>query len=114
MRLRRAVDTCQRAGTRNLTGAGGRGRHYQGVRTKRVDARRRMRALGKQGRPQRMPDLSCELFQWWIDMAETLQARVPSSDIIAQAKVIIADAERYVQQCCANGQLVPKAQHPAT
>ena len=59
-----------------------------------------------------MPDLSCELFQWWVDMAETLQARVPSSDIIAQAKVIIADAERYVQQCRDNGQPVPKLNIP--
>ncbi len=34
-------------------------------------------------------------------MAETLKARVPSELLLAQAHVVIADAERYEQECLA-------------
>ena len=71
-----------------------------------------MRAASRTRNNMKMIELSHELFQWWIDMAETLQARVPTDSIIAQALIIIEDAKRYVQECLARGDPAPVLRIP--
>lgn len=75
----------------------------------KVQPHRRRRSLGLQGRPQALPDLSHELFQWWVDMSVTLQARVSSESTMRQAEIIRGDAERFIAECDENGVALPPA-----
>ena len=38
-----------------------------------------------------MPELQEELFQWWVDLSQVLQARVATSIIIAEAELMVRD-----------------------
>ena len=42
-----------------------------------------------------MPELQHELFQWWVDLTQVLQARVPTCMIMAQARLVIEDARAH-------------------
>jgi hypothetical protein len=55
----------------------------------------------------KMLDVSHELFQFWVDMAETLKARVPSHMLLAMVRVIVEDAKSYCQACADRGEPVP-------
>jgi hypothetical protein len=115
MRVSRAVTMHERAQEGNPRGREGRGHRPAGVRTERVRPCRRLRCLGIQGRPQMLEDLSHELFQWWTDMAITLQARVSSESTKRQAEIIRADAERFIAECDLNGVTVsPEARRLPT
>ena len=109
----RAVRLHERAKGKNLCGLRGRGIRDQDVRTKRVDPAARRRALGDQGRRSKLVDLSHELFNWWVDMAETLQARVPTVALLAQAKVILHDAKQLVRECEERGEVPPWVDEPS-
>ena len=58
-----------------------------GSRTEIVKWRRRRRCVGG-GRTASVGEISFELFQWWVDMAETLHARVPSNLLLHQAELL--------------------------
>ena len=45
-------------------------------------------------------------------MAETLQARIATSQIVAQAQIIINDAKAYVAECIARGETAPAVRVP--
>jgi len=57
--------------------AGGRGLRPTGTRTQRVGWKKRYRAVGA-GAPARLQDIGFELYQYWVDMSNSLQARVPT------------------------------------
>ena len=59
-----------------------------------------------------MSELSYELFQWWVDMAETLQARIPTMAIVAQAMLILEDATNHVVDCVRRGEIPPVLTNP--
>ena len=109
----RAIALHAKSLEQTVTGSVGRGRRGSGIRTKRVDPQRRLRAVAVNGtRPQKLPDLGEELFQWWVDMAETLRSRVPSSSLLAQASVIVEDARRYRELSAERGEPLSKCQLP--
>ena len=94
-RLSNYACKCGIAFTRSLTEVGkesgwiGRGNREDGHRCQRVPWKRRLRAPGA-GRPEKCPEVSAELFQYWVDRAETLKARVPSADLYAHAAVLLS------------------------
>ena len=63
--------------------------------------------------PQNLPDLGEQLFHWWVDIAETLRSRVPSSALLAQASVIVEDARRYRELSAERGEPLSKCQLPS-
>ena len=81
----------------------GQGRVAAGHRSTVVSPKHRVRAGSQTRNNVKMVELGHELFQWWVDMAETLQARVPTDTIIAQALIIIEDAQQFVDACIAQG-----------
>ncbi len=112
-RAYRCLRLAEKAETEGVTGATGRGRRATGVRSHRIRPEQRRRAQGRSGRPEKMPDLSHELFQYWVDMGETLKSRVPSHMLISQAWIIVGDAQRYVEECDAAGIVAPRLQIPS-
>ena len=109
MRVQRAMQLHAAAQVGNPRGCVGRGRRTVGVRADKVQPYRRRRQAGSQGRPAKLPDLSHELFQWWTDMAVTLQARVSSEATWHQAELIIGDARRFIEECDREGVALPPA-----
>ena len=100
-RVRRLVSfcsKCKRACAMRLEGQGvdtgriGQGKHLDGCRCGRVVRQRRLRAIGA-GRPEKFPELSRELFQYWVDKAHGLKARVPTSDLVEHATVLLRAAK---------------------
>ena len=72
------------------------GRHVipGGHRCRVVNPKERVRiaSLPRQANNTLMPELQHELYQWWIDLTQHLQARVPTSAIMAEASAMIQDA----------------------
>ena len=68
-----------------------------GHRCKVVNPTTRVRFASRtrQWNQTKMPELQHELFQWWLDLAQVLQARAPNSMIMAQARLMIEDARRF-------------------
>ena len=83
----------------------GKGRQEEGVRVPRVPLVRRLRAIGA-GRPEKFPELSVELFQYWVDKAQTLKARVPSTDLLEHANVLLKVAKEAYARLLAAGEAV--------
>jgi len=90
----------------------GQGRVPTGHRSTVVSPVHRVRAGSQTRNNVKMIELGHELFQWWVDMAETLQARVPTDSIVAQALIIIEDAQRFVQACIDQGTPPPDLKIP--
>ena len=90
----------------------GQGRRSTEHRCKSVSPEHRIRAGSLTRNTTKMIEVGYELFQWCVDMAETLQARVPTDSIIAQALLIIEDAKRYVDKRIAHGDIPPELRIP--
>jgi len=69
----------------------GQGRRVDGCRCQRVPQKSRSRAIGG-GRRAKLPDLSNEFVQYWVDRAEDLKAHVPSSDLLQHANHLLSCA----------------------
>ena len=67
-----------------------------GHRCRVVNPQERVRrpSLTRPVNKTKMPELGHELYQWWVDLSQVLQARVPNALIFAQAKLMIEDAIR--------------------
>ena len=65
-----------------------------GHRCRVVNPRDRVRvgSLTRQANCTLLPEMQLELFHWWVDITQHLQARMPTSTIILQAKLMIKDA----------------------
>ena len=107
-RLSNYACKCGIAFTRSLTEEGketgwiGRGNREDGHRCQRVPWKKRVRAPGA-GRPEKCPELSAELFQYWVDRAETIKARVPSPDLCAHAAVLLSVMKEAYDLAVAEG-----------
>ena len=71
-----------------------------GNRCRVVNPQERVRVASRTRQPQRtrVPELQHELFHWWVDHAQVLQARVPTSAIMAQANLMVDDAKQYARE----------------
>ena len=78
----------------------GKGCQPGGHRCRVVNPQERVRrpSLTRPVNNTRMPELEHELFQWWVDLSQVLQARVPNAMIFAQAKLMIEDACRDAER----------------
>ena len=72
----------------------GKGIVQDGHRCRVVNPKERVRFASRtrQWSNTKMPELQHELFQWWVDLSQTLQARVPTCLIMAEAKNMLKDA----------------------
>jgi hypothetical protein len=95
----------------SVDGKRGRGNRAVGV-TREVAAQERRRRTQDQGRPPKCPDVSAELFNWWVDMAQSLACRVSSAMLIAQVQLILDDARNYAKLCIENGKPLPQFEEP--
>ena len=68
-----------------------------GHRCRVVNPKERVRfaSMTRQSNNTRMPELGYELYQWWVDLAQVRQARVPTTMIMAEANLMIEDAVRH-------------------
>ena len=53
-----------------------------------------MASRTRQWNSTRMPEMGHELFHWWVDATQVLQARVPTCMIMAMARNMLDDARR--------------------
>ena len=108
----RSITACHKNEHDELLNRPGKGKIAVGFRSNQVSPNNRIRADSLTRNRTKMIEVNHELFQWWVDMAETLQARIPTSSIIAQAYLIIEDAVRYVEDCMARGVTPPELNIP--
>ena len=92
-KLRQRVNSCiksylEEVETGDLLEKPGRGNIPGGHRCRVVNPQERVRrpSLTRPVNNTRMPELGHELFQWWVDLSQVLQARVPNALIFAQAQ----------------------------
>jgi hypothetical protein len=81
----------------------GRGRHEDGVRTSRIKYQGRRNFIGG-GRQATAPELSEELWHWFIDTIRNLKVRLDTSILIAQCNLIKMDMERFNDMKRTNGE----------
>ena len=87
----------------------GKGKVNGGHRCRVVNPKERVRLASRtrQCRNTRMPELGQELFQWWVDLAQVMQARVPTCMIMAEARLMIEDAIRHAKEAREQGRATP-------
>jgi hypothetical protein len=57
-------------------------------------AAHRQRQSVQQGRPERMPEVSVRLFDWFVDVRGTIRGRMPSHVLFAKAQLFLSEACR--------------------
>ena len=110
-RTRRALKLFRTSQESDVRGAAGQGqRGTDGTRCGRVDAKARRHAMSvRGGRPIKCPELAMELFSWYVDRAETLQARVHTEDLRAQGQTLLQKASSWMAQQAADNHWTPEA-----
>ena len=95
----------QKPGTRLVPG---------GHRVRVVNPKERVRfaSMTRQWNNTRMPELGYELFQWWVDLTQVLQARVPTCLIMAEARLMIQDAVKHAREATEQGRVPPEFDIP--
>ena len=111
--VHRSMSASSRHEVDDLLQSPGQGRQEHFYRsTNNVSQGHRIRAASQTRNTTKMLEVNYELFQWWVDMAETLQARVPTMSVIAQAQLLIEDAQAYVDDCMRRGEIPPLLKIP--
>ena len=110
-RTRRALKLFRTSQESDVRGAAGQGhRGTDGTRCGRVDAKARRHAISvRGGRPIQCPELAMDMFSWYVDRAETLQARVHTEDLKAQGQTLLQTASSWMVQQAADNHWTPEA-----
>ena len=107
MQLKRLDRYCRKAADLALRESqgilGDTGRSVQGhsrkdgARTTRAPFHSRTRMIGA-GRRESFADLGTELFQFWVDRAHALKVRVPTAELMTQARTLLALGKATYEQ----------------
>ena len=85
-----------------------------GHRCRVVNPKERVRIASRtrQYKNTRMPEMCEELFQWWADLSQVCQARIPNGVILAEAQILLEDARAHHEHLIAQGFCPPEYKEP--